>query len=123
VTSHFERNAERFVTWMREVRPTALFSPENQWTAETFAALRDAALHVPRDVSVLACEYGSMDVTHQKLSRVELPMAEVGRQGAATLRRLAGEQSEAEANLARRWVTRIPPTLVEGWSAKPFVET
>jgi len=112
----FEAHPERVMEWLRKsgAKPTALFSPELIWAPEICRVLKSAGMDVPKDVSILACQPASGMARSQKFSRIELPMAEVGRQGAMLLHRIVSGERVDSSEL------KISPSLVEGWSTCPL---
>jgi DNA-binding LacI/PurR family transcriptional regulator len=104
--------ADRLADWLQNAdpMPTAVFASEFEWAQWVHGVLRDARIHVPRQISVLGYETTSPTAQRDKFTRIELPMAEVGREGALLLHRIT-----SGANVRSREV-RISPSLIEGWS-------
>jgi LacI family transcriptional regulator len=100
------------VEWLRDCSPmpTAVFASEFDWAPWVHGMLRDARIEVPRQISVLGYETASPATERENFTRIELPMTEVGREGALLLHRVA-----SGARVQSREV-RISPSLIEGWS-------
>ena len=92
--------------------PTAMFIPHSDVGA-VWDVLKELHLDVPKDISVLPCEHVTFAATHQNFTRIEVSVAEVGRQGALLLHKLA---SQARVESKEVW---IHPILIQGWSVCP----
>jgi LacI family transcriptional regulator len=104
------------VSWLRQFdpMPTAAFVSEFDMAGTVFRLLRASDIAVPGDISLVAYELPSLATTNQNFSRVELPMSEVGRQGALLLHQIATQPKQAaqEVTVAPRWAegeTTGPP--------------
>ena len=108
-------NSELVLEWLRNAgpMPTALFTPEFDWADGICRVLRQAQIEVPKQISILGYEPVSHAARTQNFTRIELPMMEVGRQGALLLHRIASKQPMESAEL------KISPSLIEGWSTCP----
>ena len=108
-------DGKRVIEWLQhtEPKPTALFVSEFAVAADLCRCLREAGLEVPGDVSILGYELGELGSTSKDVTRIESPMIEVGRQGAALLHRIAVEPGEPPQEV------KIAPRLVEGGSIAP----
>jgi len=108
-------DGQRIVEWVRRAdpKPTALFASELDFAAGVCRTLRQAQMDVPGDISVLGYELGEVGPQTREFSRIESPMTEVGRQGAALLHRIA-----VESVIPPREV-KIAPRLVEGGTVTP----
>ena len=113
----YESNREHVLEWVRSIAPTALLSSEPNWGPEMYRVLRQAQIEVPVDMSLLACEPDSVGAKSQNFTRLELPMAEVGRQGARLLRKMTLNPRMEPATVM------IPPSLIQGWSTCPPRDT
>jgi len=101
---------QAIVEWIRSSGATAVFAADPVWVSVLARSLRQAGIEVPQQVSLMGCETPSLAVAEQDFTRIELPMVEVGRQGALLLHRLAtGTQKDSDE-------IKVAPTLVEGWS-------
>jgi len=103
-------NAELIIEWLRNTGPTAVFTPEFDWASEMCRILKQTRVQVPKEISLLAYEPVSPTARAHPFARIELPMDEVGKQGAMLLHQMVldprGEPREI----------KIPPLLIEGWS-------
>ena len=82
-------------------RPTALFVTNNMMTIGVMAAIRDARLRVPDDISLISIDDVSWaDVFEPRLTVVAQPTYELGRVAAdLVLRRIAGDGDAATARV------------------------
>jgi LacI family transcriptional regulator len=94
-----------------ESAPTALFIPEFESAAGICAILNQAGISVPEQMSVVGCE--SVSAVNRYYTRVEIALDEVGRHGAALLRRIASEPNVGSSDI------RISPSFVKGSSTSP----
>jgi len=92
--------------WKRDSKPTALFASEFDLATGVAQVLRDAGFAVPGDLEVLGYELSRVE-SHANSTRLEAPMAEVGRQGAALLHRIAVEAATTPQEI------KISPSLVK----------
>jgi len=102
--------------WLRELGepPTAIFCTEPSKMDFILRPLREAGIEIPRQMSLLSCEVASAQTSSSGLTRIEMPMAEVGRQGAMLLHKIVTEARVASCQI------KLTPTLVEGWSTCPL---
>jgi LacI family transcriptional regulator len=113
-------NCPAALAWLNDVKPTALFTAEFDAGIVVRDALRQANLAVPEQISVLGTEpersnaVRTMGVTH-----IQLPMSEVGRQGAILLREIATSADDR----ARIREVRVPAVLIDGTSSGPSVQS
>jgi len=98
------------VEWLRDVGATALFAPEPNWAVELWRVLDRYQIEVPNEISLLGCEPAWSSAKSQNFTRLELPMAGVGGQGARLLHRVVTQPGTAVSEL------KISPLLIEGWS-------
>jgi DNA-binding LacI/PurR family transcriptional regulator len=102
----------QFAQWLRsEPRPTALMAPEADAVDSITRLLRSADFELPRQLSIVGCSYtvasaGSDAPREYGPTRLEMPMAEVGRHGApaaakADRRAAIGVQRNARRAVAR----------------------
>jgi DNA-binding LacI/PurR family transcriptional regulator len=107
--------AKRLIDWLRNAdpMPSAVFASEFEFAPWVQAMLNEAQIHVPQDISVLGYESASFAPKSQYLTRIELPMAEVGRQGALLLHRVATTPYVEFSEL------KMSPSLIEGGSTRP----
>jgi LacI family transcriptional regulator len=106
--------AKQMVEWLRNSgsMPSAVFTPELDLAPTVRVAFKAAQIEVPQDISLLGYECFSLATKRESFTRIELPVAEVGRKGALLLHRLAsGQRAESEIN--------ISPSLIEGRSTCP----
>jgi DNA-binding LacI/PurR family transcriptional regulator len=103
--------------WLNELGepPTAIFCTEPSKMDLILRPLREAGIEVPRQMSLLSCEVASAQTSNSGLTRIEMPMAEVGRQGAMLLHKIVTEARVASCQI------KLTPTLVEGWSTCPRI--
>jgi DNA-binding LacI/PurR family transcriptional regulator len=87
--------------------PTAIFLIEPQSGERLEKILGDMGLNVPQDLSVITCEISGSPAIVPNLTRIELPMQEVGRKGSALLRKFAAEPGVASSEL------KIAPIFVD----------
>jgi LacI family transcriptional regulator len=116
---NFSMSTERRARWLKGLRPmpTAVFSPELGWATGLCQALDRLRVKVPRDMSVLACESVLHETKSQDLTRIELPMGEVGRQGVLLLNRIVSEPGMKPVEL------KVSPSVIKGWSTCPSGRT
>jgi len=105
----------RLMEWLQnaEPRPTAFFASEFDLAADVCRILKNAGMVVPDDISVLGYELGQLGPKSKDISRIEAPMTEVGRQGAALLHRIVAEPGQPPREV------KIAATLAEGRSVVP----
>ena len=110
-----EEKPEMVIQWLNSTgsMPTALFTPEVDWAVAVHRVLSQSQIRVPEDVSILACEPNSQAARNQKFTRIELPIAEIGRQGVFLLHRIVSEPNVEAGEI------KITPTMIEGWSTCP----
>ena len=101
--------------WLRGLNqlPTAIFSAESGVTDRVLRALRELEIEVHRDLSLLACETATSETSGYYLTRIELPMTEIGHQAALLLHRVIMEPPVAPSEI------KLSPTLREGRSTCP----
>jgi LacI family transcriptional regulator len=110
-----EPTAEDVKRWLIRLnpRPTAIYVAEGNTEAAVLAALREMGVAVPRDMSVVTCEYDTEEINSRETTRIQLPITEIGRQGALLLNCLVTRKPVASLEL------RVAPKLIEGWSTAP----
>jgi len=104
---------ERVIEWLRTTSPTALFVPDCDWAIAVSRILRESQVHVPNEISVVTCDPVAVVAKSHGFTHIQLPLSEVGHQGALLLHRLASERDAGPGEV------KIPPVLVEGWTARP----
>jgi LacI family transcriptional regulator len=92
-------------------RPTAVVVSEPGCGAPVLSVLRQCGLEVPRQASLLACDWRNSVEATMGLSLVELPLEEVGVAGITLLR----QQAAARRGAPR--AVRVAPRLRHGWSS------
>jgi len=114
LTSWTDGAETRLVDWLRnsDPMPSAVFASEFDFAPWVQATLKEAQINVPTDISVLGCESASLATKSQNLTRIELPMTEVGRQGALLLHSLASEARVESSEV------KISPSLIQGGSTR-----
>jgi DNA-binding LacI/PurR family transcriptional regulator len=93
--------------------PTAVFASEFDWASWVHVMLKEAEIEVPDQISVLGYETASPSTQRENFTRIELPMTEVGREGAMLLHRIASNRRVESADM------KISPSLIEGCSTSP----
>jgi len=104
--------AKRLIDWLRNAdpMPSAVFASEYDWAPWVHVMLKEARIEVPREISLLGYGIAASATRRENFTRIELPMTEVGRQGALLLHRVASESHVGSSEV------KIPPSLIEGWS-------
>ncbi len=114
--------------WLREPdpRPTAVFFSEPGMAFELCQILKDLGLEVPGEISVLGFGSPFPGAKRGNITYIELPMNEVGCQGALLLQRIAAALphsfgTQVEPGLDSRMgfsEIKISPSLIEGRSTQ-----
>lgn len=111
-------DARGVAAWLRDLggRTTAVFC-DSQLKAEMLVrALRESGLRVPEDMSVLVCG-ADLSLTlfdaNETWTRIERPVGEIGRQGAALLQRMVSEPRTPHTQI------RLAAPWIDGWSVAP----
>jgi DNA-binding LacI/PurR family transcriptional regulator len=109
-----DQNAEAMLEWLRNTAPmpTALFIPEFIGAAALCRIFKQAQVDVPGQISIIVGDYAASVAKGNNLTRIDLPMAEVGRQGALLLHRIVLGPRAGPREV------KIFPTLIEGWSTQ-----
>lgn len=94
----------------QEEPPTAIFSAEPAWSADAVRALRVLELQVPKDISLVGCEIDTLASSTPKITRIEVPISQLGHEGAHVLRKVVSGPPRFPI------LARISPSLVKGWS-------
>jgi DNA-binding LacI/PurR family transcriptional regulator len=102
------------IEWLQSLdpMPTAVFMPE----LGVALSLQPVLKQLPGElkaISVLTCGCAPPDGIGPQLTRIDLPMSEVGCQGALLLHRLASGARVESAEM------KISPSLIEGGSTRP----
>jgi DNA-binding LacI/PurR family transcriptional regulator len=91
------------------VRPSALICDGAHKAEFVMRTLREGGISVPQDISVMACEAVLPSKTLvNELSRVQMPIAEIGRHGALLLHKIVSEPGMLSSDI------RLAATLIEG---------
>jgi len=100
------------VDWLnaQTPRPTAIFCPQFDWAADACRILSEQQIRVPDDISVIAFGTTSDSAIRRAMTRVELPLPDVGRHGAQMLQRLVTDPALAPAEVC------VIPHFATGWS-------
>ena len=107
--------AAQLIEWLRSsgAMPSAIFASEFEFASWIQAMLKEARIQVPTDISVLGYESADAAARFQNLTRIELPMREVGREGALLLHRVATSAQVGSKE------SKISASLIEGGSCCP----
>src|ERR1051326_2614480 len=106
--------AQQPIDWLQSLHPmpTAVFMPEIGLAQTLHPIFRLSQSAVLKEISVLSCGATPPDGMGSDLMRIDLPMSEVGRQGALLLHRLVAESRVESGEV------KISPSLVEGGSTR-----
>jgi LacI family transcriptional regulator len=91
--------------------PTAIFAGEFRKTELLLKVLRSIGVDVPRQISLISYEAAANDFQVSDLTRVVVPLDEMGRQAALMLHKIVTDGSQVESS-----EIRLAPTLIQGWS-------
>jgi DNA-binding LacI/PurR family transcriptional regulator len=106
----------RLRSWLEYLgeRPSAIFCAEPGKAELLMRVMKEAGLRVPEDCSVMGCEAPMGLPVQPTFARLELPVAEVGVEGAKLLHKLVIDGPRVTSS-----TVRLAATLCDGWSAVP----
>src|SRR6185436_1944529 len=103
---------EKWLDQLDRRRPTAILCDGAHKAEIIGRTFKESGVAVPQQLSILACEPASAtQPLAGDIARVELPLAEIGRQGALLLHKVHCDPSMPPAS-----DLRVPARLIEGWS-------
>jgi len=101
-------------SWLQGLnqRPTAIVTSEMRKADKLLKAFRELGIDVPREVSLVGCEASAMEILQSDLTRIDMPIDEMGRQGAMLLQKIVTQPAPVASS-----DIRLSPTLIESWSS------
>jgi DNA-binding LacI/PurR family transcriptional regulator len=122
--SKAEQGREKMGQWLedgwKKTGCTAIVAQNDEAAMGAIDALQDAGYHVPRDVSVVG--FDGLDLVHPAcgpLTTVQVPLYEIGAQGAASLIDVIERPLSAGAEEQAATPIVLPPVLRPGGSTAP----